>query len=353
MTAIKRSGTALALVAMALALAWCFAPKSAHAASLDELQVSYQVATVGLERAIAEQEENAANLVDVNHDIVEAQERRDQAQEQLDDAIVMLYKGERHRSDLLSLLLESESLSDAIARYDGYARIQGYYKDTLDAVVAEQNQLAVRKTQLEEERVVLEARVEDSRIAVQDAEAALRDADHSDGADYHQTQGNGANCGATSFTVGLNILLHEEAYTDNVAVWEGPGFEGDSTQSMAWKGATWLMANGLADVIGIETVPGDIFLAGQLKASLEQGNVVIISSGSGSVWQHADGTEAGPGAHPDGHWIVFYYYEDGVFYANDSSCDAEAGAGCAYSEEQMQQWLDGRGSHFATIMYKK
>ena len=46
----------------------------------------------------------------------------------------------------------------------------------------------------------------------------------------------------------------------------------------------------------------------QLRDELNQGHVVIISSGAGSAWQRADGTVAAPGSFPDGHWIVFYYY---------------------------------------------
>ena len=88
-------------------------------------------------------------------------------------------------------------------------------------------------------------------------------------------------------------------------------------------------------------------------ANGDQGHVVIISSGAGSAWQRADGTVAAPGSFPDGHWIVFYYYADGIFYANDSSVAAKQGAGCPYNEEQMQQWLSGRGNHFAVAMKKR
>ena len=42
-----------------------------------------------------------------------------------------------------------------------------------------------------------------------------------------------------------------------------------------------------------------------------------------------------------------------MFFCNDSSENADKGAGCPYTEEQMQKWLDGRSYHFATILHKK
>ena len=210
-----------------------------------------------------------------------------------------------------------------------------------------------KKVELENKREELQAKVDETQQAAEAAEAALRDADHSDGAEYQQTQGNGSNCGATAFIVCVNTLLHENKFTDNVKVWSGAGFEGDSTTNLAMKGQAWLAANDLSDTIGIETVPGDIRSTAQLQAVLEQGNVVVISSGAGSVWQRADGSKAGPGEYPDGHWIMFYQYEEGVFFANDSAVSKKLGAGVPYTEEQMQQWLDGRSTHFAVVLYKK
>ena len=44
---------------------------------------------------------------------------------------------------------------------------------------------------------------------------------------------------------------------------------------------------------------------------------------------------------PDGHIIVFWRYEDGIFYAKD--CDYNSSVGCdiPYTEVELQQWLDG------------
>ena len=176
--------------------------------------------------------------------------------------------------------------------------------------------------------------------------------DYSDGYLYHQKQGNGSNCGATAFAVSVNILLRENKYMDNVAVWKSKAFEQDSTKNLDVKGTKWLELNGLSSKIAIERVSGDIHYASEMRAQLEQGRMVIISSGSGSVWQHADGTQETNG-HSSGHWIVFYHYSNGVYYANDSSKVAAKGAGAPYTEAQMQQWLDGRSSHSAQVVYLK
>lgn len=342
--------TALAAVALGTSLA-CATP--AFAVTLDELSANYQMATRAYEVALDEQGENSREIKAVKGEIKAAEQKLEHSKERLGDSAVAVYKHERSRSDLLNMVFESESVTDAINRYENYVRIEQYWAEEVEGVKQERAELGEKKDELEERRALIAEKVKNSITAIRLAEAALRDADHSDGAKYHQKQGNSSNCGATSFTVGVNILLHEDRFTDNVEVWEGPGFDGDSTQSLAFKGATWLMANGLADQISCTSVAGDIHYAAQLKAELDQGKVVIVSAGPGSVWQRADGSETSAKVFPDGHWIVFYYYEDGVFYANDSSVGAKKGAGCAYTAEQLQQWLDGRENHFATVLAKK
>ena len=171
---------------------------------------------------------------------------------------------------------------------------------------------------------------------------------HSNGHLFHQRQGNDVNCGATSFIVGVNILLGQNKYTDNVAVWSSKQFKKNSVDHLGNKGQAWLKANGLADQIKIWYIPGDIHKTKRLRSHLKQGHVVIMCSGSKSEWRLSDGSTMND--HPTGHWIVFYHYANGVYYANDSRHDASKGAGCIYTEAQMQKWLDGRSNHAAIAM---
>ena len=338
------------LCAFALSL-FCALP--AYALTRGDLEANFQVATTTYETALDEQKQNEKDIVGVENEIKANERDLEKSKEHLADSAVAMYKHERDRSDVLNLLFESESINEAIKRCENYTRIEKYWTETVEGVKRERAELGEKKEELEKKQEIIGEKVDSAAKAVDAAKAAMADADHSDGAKYHQRQGNGSNCGATAFIVGVNILLHENCFTDNVEVWEGPGFHGDSTQSLDFKGSTWLMANGLSDQIACESVAGDIHFADQLEAELDQGKVVILSAGPGSVWQRADGTESNPGVFPDGHWIVFYYYEDGVFYANDSSVKASKGAGCAYTEEQLQEWLNGRENHFATTLSKR
>ena len=354
MAACRTAYLSIPVFIIAFALSLAFA-STAYAETISDLKTNYKLATSSYDAAIDERKENAKEITAVEGEIKAAQAELEQSKERLSDSAVAMYKHERSRSDMLDALLASESINDAVVRYEGYKRIEQYWTETVEAVKKARADLDEKKNKLEEKRESINEKVENSAHAVKLAEAALKDADHSDGAKYHQRQGNGSNCGATSFIVGVNILLHENRYTDNVEVWNGPGFDGDSTQSLDFKGATWLMANGLSDQISCEGVVGDIHYTEQLQGELEEGKVVIISSGSGSVWQRANDMDADANVFPDGHWIVFYYYDDenGLFYANDSSVGAKKGAGCVYTTEQMQQWLNGRGNHFATVLAKK
>ena len=339
--------------AMTFIAAFAMAAQPAYAATRAELEEQYQVAVINYENAIMEQDENAAALEKADADIAETVRKTNEVEGQIDDTARTMYRGARGNWVLVDLLLNSESFSDAVARYDQYEKIEKYYRGKINDLARQRDALDKRKAALEARKAEIDQEIEDAKHEVEAAALALLDNDHSDGASFHQRQGVGNNCGATAFIVAVNIILHENRFKDNVAVWESASFGKDSTTDLVGKGGKWLQENKLSDLISIETVPGDIHSVQEMRAWLEEGYVVIASSGPGSTWQRADGTQAPANSFPYGHWIVFYRCGNGVFYANDSSVEAAKGAGCPYTEKQMQQWLDGRSNHFAVAMKKK
>lgn len=349
----KSHAKRLLFVAVASVVAACAFAVPALAETLDDLNEKYQVAVTNYEYALNEQSRNDHEIIQTEHQIARVKVELKEAQKMSDKAAVALYKCSDSKSELIDMLLDSNSLDEAVQLYESYKRIEEHYLETIDKARAKQAELDALSSHLENRKITIQAKVASAKQTVEDVEQAIRNADHHDGAQYHQLQGNGSNCGATSFIVGVNILLHENKFKDNVAVWNGPGFNGNSTVAVGYKGSKWLEANDLADTISVEDVKGDIKTNDQLREELRQGRVIVISSGPDSIWQRADGTAAEKGTFPDGHFIVFYYYEDGIYYANDSSVPAEKGAGVRYTEEQMEQWLNGRSTHFAVRMYMK
>ena len=324
----------------------------AYASDREELKYNYQAALFNYENAVVEQGRNAADITRVETTIERTKTSIEQARAELAETATTLYKITRDNNALVDLILGSSDFHDAVVRFDMFKKVEDYCYDRIHELSRKSERLDEQRDRLEQRKLQIQDKVANAKQAADDAAAALLDNTHEDGAQFHQKQGADNNCGATSFIVGVNILLHENRYTDNVAVWEGPGFDGDSTADLAYRGGIWLVANGLSGMISIEVVSGDIHTAQEMREQLEQGHIVIVSSGSGSTWQRADGTTADEGSFPDGHWIVFYRYDNGIFYANDSAVDAAKGAGCPYDEDQMQQWLDGRSNHFATVMKK-
>ena len=361
MTSMRNSlinvSAAIALLACACACALacaCLAPGVAFAASMDQLQAVYVSALRGYENALDQREQASAEIEATEREIEEAEQEREQAQEELGETATAYYKDSRRANVLLDIVLRSESFQDAVIRYDLYQKVERRCAERMEELEEQRDELESYKEELQARRDEIDERIEKARRVALAAEKALLEASHVDGHKYHQVQGNGSNCGATAFIVGVNILLNKNRFTDNVKVWEGPGFKGDSTNNLASRGKLWLVANKLDDEIGIEEVKGDIHKTSELKELLDDGNVVVISSGAASVWQYADGTKAGAGAFPDGHWVVFYRCDDDdIFYCNDSAVSRKKGAGCAYTKKEMQQWLDGRANHFATVLYAK
>ena len=344
--------TLVASCALAAFISSSASVQAASAQTLEELEYQYQAAVAAYEDAVQAQQDNEEKIESLQEDIQDMEEEIAEEQDDLDTSTVQLYKSYPGRGKIIDMLLNCETLDEAISCYEYCKRIERYYANSVKSLTQKREDLSTKQGELEEKRWALSDSIEEARQNVEAADAAYRDANHSDGAHFHQKQGVSNNCGATAFIVGVNILLHENRYTDNVTVWKGPGFNSDSTTDLANKGALWLAVNQLSDQIGIEDIAGDIHTASELKKELEQGHVVVISSGSGSTWCYANG-EAETGSFPYGHWIVFYYYEDGIYYANDSSAKASKGAGCPYTEEELQEWLNGRGNHFALRMFKK
>jgi len=171
---------------------------------------------------------------------------------------------------------------------------------------------------------------------------------HEYGAAYHQVQGNAQNCGATCFLVGVNILLDRVVTDDNVAVWEELG--GDTTKSrvLAENGTEWCEERGLP--VRCERYQGSVRSTDIVMSELKAGKCVILSSGGKAVWKLADGSKIGPGAHKNGHWLLFYCYKDGIYFANDSSEPYDKGAGCPYTEAELQAWLAARTSGAMVVL---
>ena len=345
----KRGWLIVAVFAMTLLAV----PSTAFAADIESLSIAYTNALQGYENALGEREQNADEIKQVVQEIASTDQAVDRAQGELNETSAVLYKETRTHHTLFELILGSESFQDAVIRYDLYAKVERRCADRVKELAADRDELAEKREQLEARKVEIESKVEEAKRAAEEAEKALLAATHADGAEYHQVQGNGSNCGVTAFLVGVNILLNENRFTDNVKEWKSDSFDRDSTANLAAKGEDWLEDNDLSDIIEVTEVEGDVTKASQMKSLLDEGDVVIISSGSGSEWQLADGTKANANSHAEGHWVVFYRCEDNVFYCNDSSTSADKGAGCPYTKKQMQQWLDGRSYHFATVLHKK
>lgn len=189
-------------------------------------------------------------------------------------------------------------------------------------------------------------------VDVAGGDGGILSSDTSGGARYHQTQGNGENCGATAVAVGINILLGltgDNAY-DNLSVWRA--MDCDTTVNLLGKTQSFIGNNGLSDKLSAYALPGgsDTHATSAYKDELSQGHVIISSSGAGAPFLNADGSAP---RNYEGHWICFYWYDNGTYYANDSAVGSAAGAGVGYSESGLQAWLDGRSYHCAFVIAAK
>ena len=325
---------------------------SEQAKAVQSLTSDYLAAVSEYQAALDRQVQNADAISAVETEIGEAEAQLSKSQAHLEEASVEMYKNGIQPGELLETVLAAPSISESATLYDDYMRLEAHRRQQCEDARLECEQLRAELASLEAQRDLLFAEVAVMRQEVADAKAALRRIVHLDGDKFHQTQGNGVNCGATAFIVGVNTLLDENRFTDNVGVWASKAFGRDSTISLVEKGKAWLKDNKLDDLIDFQYVKGDIHKAEDLRAELEKGNIVVISSGSGSEWQRVDAADSKKGLYPGGHWICFYGYSEGIFYANDSAVSAKRGAGCPYTEKQMQQWLDGRSYHVACVLSK-
>lgn len=186
-----------------------------------------------------------------------------------------------------------------------------------------------------------------------------------EGEKYHQQQGYNndgdqliskdaldAACGATTFTIGVNMLLGENKY-NNVDVWESSIFGRDSTTcGTSDKTERWIKENGLDSKIEVKNHPVDVTSPKEIEEWLNDGYIVQISSGGDApVFLANDGN--GIPVHKSGHYILFYKYENGSFYADDPALNKKAGAGVKYSSDDLQKWLDARPHNHSGVLMKR
>lgn len=185
-----------------------------------------------------------------------------------------------------------------------------------------------------------------------------------EGEKYHQQQGYNNEgdtlisndalweaCGATTFTIGVNMLLGENKY-NNVDVWESSIFGRDSTDcGSSDKTERWIKENGLDSKIEVKNHESSGITVDKMKEWLDDGYIVQISSGDQSKFLSNEGD--GIPYHPSGHYILFYKYENNAFYADDPALNKKAGAGVKYSTSDLQQWLGGREFHSGVLMKRK
>lgn len=179
--------------------------------------------------------------------------------------------------------------------------------------------------------------------------ARPRSGNFRDGADYFQVQKNGVNCGATAFTVCLNMILglKGSGAFDNLAVWNSPSFGCDSTVNLAGKGRSFIAAQGLSSKVEMfDTSMPDATAPQQLKQELQSGHLVILSSGAAAHFLRTDGSYATY----EGHFIMFYNYSNGTYFCNDSS--SALGGGVPYSAADIQQFFNGRPGHHTPIIVR-
>ena len=175
--------------------------------------------------------------------------------------------------------------------------------------------------------------------------------DMANGEKYFQAQGNGENCGMTAFLVGVNTLLGENKYTDNVGEWANYG---SYSEAIGWNSGNgqaqrWLNDHGLSDDIEITGVY-NVFSREQLCEHLDNGEVVVSSSGGSiPIFKRNDGSKATYA----GHYVMFYKGEDGNVYANDSSVGtSNQGAGVLYTDEDLDAFFSSptTGNHGSLSM---
>ena len=176
---------------------------------------------------------------------------------------------------------------------------------------------------------------------------------HYDGGAYDESKGidSGAQraaCGATSFAQGVNMLLGEPHKFCGVEVWHEMG--SDST-TIGWDGgrtkaSDWLASKGLDKEITVTGI-NDISDRAGLEQKLKEGNVCVVSSQT-QVFKNADGTFRYSG----GHYILFYKYENGTFYANDCGSRA-AGGGIAYTSTEVDNYFAAPGRYGGSCSIKR
>ena len=151
---------------------------------------------------------------------------------------------------------------------------------------------------------------------------------------YWQVQGNGQNCGMTSFLMAVNTLIGENKYTNNVREWRNVGsYSEDIGCSGSTRAQRWLKQKGLdkrLNATDVDTVTSKQ----ELIKRLNRGEVVVVSAG-GRVFKRNDGSKV----YHKGHYICFYKTENGCCYANDPAKNSKLNVGVKYTSKDLDAFF--------------
>ena len=148
-----RGVLALALVAATLPV--CFFTPRAYAWGEADLSTQVEQTAAAYDEALAEQDRIATEMADLNADIDSINEQLPEQVQRSNDSCVALYKVSAETSNIIFMLLNSQSITEAIAIFDAYSWI-------IDSNLSEVTRTASLKSQLEESYAQLE---EDMAVA--------------------------------------------------------------------------------------------------------------------------------------------------------------------------------------------
>ena len=159
-------------VLSALVAAAMTSPLVAQAATMEELSAAAEETSAAYDAAVAERDRIQGEIDVLQEQITAKENELPGYQDKANSAAVSLYKIGNERSVLIEMLLDSNSLQNAIEIWNTYEKTISHYSDCIKANNDLRTSLSDDKTKLEEERAAAQVAVDETEATMKAAESA-------------------------------------------------------------------------------------------------------------------------------------------------------------------------------------
>ena len=288
-----RPSAAPALFAAAVAAGLCFAPLSARAATLDELQAQIDSCGAAFDDAVTRANELQDQVAANEERIAEIQDDLPQKREAASRSLRVMYKLRSNTLGVIDLLLSSESFNEVVSTVQYLDAVVSHNNAAIDGLVSASDELTRTQADLESEKAEADAKVASAMESLTQANRAR---------EQYEAQLAAEKAAAEAAEKAAAEKAAAEAAEKAAKEAEDAAADSAARESAAESSAT--SGSGQADSDGGDSAKGTGQSAGQDADQVaDQGDSSSASGSASTSGSASSGSSSTKEVETDGEWM--------------------------------------------------